>query len=93
MKLEQSILKHLIYSEDYFRKVLPFLKTEYFSDRTEKTLYDEIVKAMRTPELRETFAQQGVGALTESPSQFTAFIKADRERMMRVARQVEITLD
>ena len=42
MKLEQTILKNLIYNEDYLRKVLPFLKSDYFSDRTERTLFNEI---------------------------------------------------
>ena len=42
MKLETTILKNLIYSEDYLRKVLPFLKSEYFTDRTERVIYDEI---------------------------------------------------
>jgi len=42
MKLEQAIIKSLIYNEDYLRKVLPFLKSEYFSDRTERTLFNEI---------------------------------------------------
>lgn len=42
MKLEQAILKNLVYNEDYLRKVLPFLKEEYFSDRTERTIYNEI---------------------------------------------------
>jgi hypothetical protein len=42
MKLEQAILKNLVYNEDYLRKVLPFLKSEYFSDRTERTLFNEI---------------------------------------------------
>ena len=42
MKLEQTILKNLIYNEDYLRKVLPFLKTEYFSDSVERTLFNEI---------------------------------------------------
>ena len=42
MKLEQTILKNLIYNEEYLRKVLPFLKSEYFTDRTDKTLYHEI---------------------------------------------------
>ena len=48
MKLEQTILKHLIYSEDFLRKVLPFLKDEYFTDRTEKTLYHEIASFANT---------------------------------------------
>jgi len=48
MKLETTILKHLIYSEDYLRKVLPFLKEEYFSDRTEKAIYNEITSFTST---------------------------------------------
>ena len=42
MKLEQTILKNLIYSDEYLRKVLPFLKSEYFTDRAERLIYDEI---------------------------------------------------
>ena len=36
------ILKELIHNEDYARKVLPFIKQEYFIDRNERTLYNEI---------------------------------------------------
>jgi replicative DNA helicase len=48
MKLEQAILKNLVYNEEYLRKVLPFLKTEYFSDRTERTLFNEITSFTET---------------------------------------------
>ena len=48
MRLEQTILKNLIYNEEYLRKVLPFLKTEYFSDRIEKTLFNEISSFIST---------------------------------------------
>jgi len=48
MKLEQAILKNLVYNEEYLRKVLPFLKPEYFSDRTEKTLFNEITSFTET---------------------------------------------
>ena len=48
MKLEQTILKNLIYNEEYLRKVLPFLKSEYFTDRSDKTLYDEIASFTET---------------------------------------------
>ena len=41
-RLELSILKNLIYNEEYTRKVLPFIKQEYFSDTTEKILFKEI---------------------------------------------------
>lgn len=42
MKLEQTILRNLIRNDDYLRKVLPFIKGEYFSDKAEKAIYDEI---------------------------------------------------
>jgi len=42
MRVEQTILKNLIYNEEYLRKVLPFLKDEYFNDRTEKVIFNEI---------------------------------------------------
>ena len=48
MKLEQTILKHLIYSEDYLRKVLPFLKDEYFTDKVEKAIFNEITSFTNT---------------------------------------------
>lgn len=48
MKLEQSILKNLVYNEDYLRKVLPFIKSDYFSDRTERTIFNEITSFTET---------------------------------------------
>ena len=42
MRLEQTILRNLIYNDEYLRKVLPFIKEEYFSDSTDKTLFKEI---------------------------------------------------
>ena len=44
MRIETAILKHLIYSEDYLRKVLPFLKDDYFTDSTERAIFGEITK-------------------------------------------------
>jgi replicative DNA helicase len=41
-RLEQTILKNLIYNEEYVRKVLPFIKAEYFTDNTEKIVFQEI---------------------------------------------------
>ena len=42
MRIETAILKHLIYDEEYTRKVLPFLKDEYFTDRNERIIFGEI---------------------------------------------------
>lgn len=44
MRLEQVILRNLITNEDYMRKVLPFLRDEYFLDRTDKNIFTEIRK-------------------------------------------------
>lgn len=48
MRLEQTILRNLICNEEYLRKVLPFLKSEYFSDKTEKIIYSEIADFVQT---------------------------------------------
>lgn len=39
---EALILRNLIYNEDFTRKALPFIKTEYFIDTLQQILYDEI---------------------------------------------------
>ena len=41
-RIERTALKNLIYNEQYCRKVLPFIKEEYFTDRLEKLLFTEI---------------------------------------------------
>ena len=43
-RIETTILSNLFYKEDYARKVLPFLKEDYFPLRTEKVLFAEIYK-------------------------------------------------
>ena len=48
MKLELTILKNLVYNEEYVRKVLPFIKNEYFSDSAEKVIFDEITSFTAT---------------------------------------------
>ena len=42
-RLEQTILKNLVQSESFTRKVIPFLKEEYFSESDEKTVFNEVV--------------------------------------------------
>jgi replicative DNA helicase len=43
MRIEQKILTNLIYDEQYCRKVIPFIKKEYFADRKEAILAAQIV--------------------------------------------------
>ena len=42
MSLELTILSNLINSEKYIRKVLPFLKMDYFQERSHKIIFLEI---------------------------------------------------
>jgi len=44
MRIEETILSNLINDETYCRKVAPFIKPEYFSDRKEAVLAQEILK-------------------------------------------------
>jgi len=41
-RIETVILENLLYNEEYTRKVLPFLKAEYFTDPNEKTVFNSI---------------------------------------------------
>jgi len=43
-KIEIVILKNIISNEIYVRKVLPFIKKEYFEDTNQKVIFDEIYK-------------------------------------------------
>jgi len=40
MKVETLILKNLLLTEEYPRRVLPFIKKEYFEDKTDQILFD-----------------------------------------------------
>ncbi len=42
MNLNQLILKNLHYNEEYIRKVLPFIKPDYFVERRERVIFNEI---------------------------------------------------
>ena len=42
MRLEQTILKNLIKNEKFTRKVLPFLKSDYFSNMEDRLLFKEV---------------------------------------------------
>jgi len=44
MRLEKTILSNLIHNEEYCRKVVPHLKTEYFQDRKESIIAHELIR-------------------------------------------------
>ena len=43
-RIELTILRNFFYNEDFTRKCLPFVKTDYFVNRNERLLYEEIEK-------------------------------------------------
>ena len=42
--IEKTILSNLIWNENYCRKVIPFIKADYFGDQTDKVIFKEILK-------------------------------------------------
>ena len=43
-RIENTILRNLLYNEEYARKTLPFFKDEYFVQFTDKAIFQEIKK-------------------------------------------------
>ena len=41
-RIELTILRNLIHDEEFLRKVLPFINSEYFQERTEKVIFEEV---------------------------------------------------
>ena len=42
-RIETTILRNLVFDEDYARKVIPFIQPDFFEINTEKTIFQEIV--------------------------------------------------
>jgi len=47
MRIEEKIISNLIFNENYIRKVSPHLDIEYFTERSEKIITDEILTFFR----------------------------------------------
>ena len=48
-KVEFLILRNLLYNGEYVRKVIPFIKAEYFEDFNQKVVFEETLKFVSTP--------------------------------------------
>jgi replicative DNA helicase len=42
-KIEFLVLRNLLHNEEYVRKVVPFIKPEYFEDQNQKIVFEEIL--------------------------------------------------
>jgi tripartite-type tricarboxylate transporter receptor subunit TctC len=56
-------------------------------------LNTELARVLRTPEMRERLAQQGVDPIVDSPEEFSAYVRAEMERWGRVVRASGTKLD
>jgi len=43
-RIEATILRNLVFNEEYSRKVIPFIESDYFEQRTEKIIFEEITQ-------------------------------------------------
>ena len=43
-RIETTILRNLVYNEEYSRKVIPFIEPTYFENRSEKVIFEEITQ-------------------------------------------------
>ncbi len=43
-RIERTALRNLVFNEEYTRRVIPFIRKEYFEDRAERTIFEEIQK-------------------------------------------------
>ena len=43
-RIETTVLRNLIYNEEFSRKVIPFIQPDYFEQRSEKVVFEEITK-------------------------------------------------
>ena len=74
--IERTILSNLINNEEFARKVLPFIKADYFDVKEERIIFDEIQKSNMsklsidgTPVIRED------GKILKGPNYFKPNIK------------------
>ena len=42
-RIETTILRNLIFNDEYARKTIPFIQSDFFEERSEKIIFDEIV--------------------------------------------------
>lgn len=45
--IEKQILSKLVFDDDYMRKCLPFLKEEYFTNRTDKVFFNLVIEFVK----------------------------------------------
>jgi replicative DNA helicase len=92
MKLEQAILKNLIKNEEYLRKTLPFIKTEYFSEKSEKVLFEEIKDFTSKYNSLPTFEAIGI-SVKEKTNLTSDEVTKIHEYLLNIGKDQELSKD
>jgi len=58
-----------------------------------RRLHDEIVKVLAQDDVRKALAQEGAEAVGDTPEEFAAFIRAEKERLGAVIRNGKVSLE
>ena len=56
-------------------------------------LHADTVKALADPDVKKRFADLGVEAVTSSPAEFTAFIKAEMDKYAKLIKEANIKVN
>ena len=56
-------------------------------------LHSEIVKALQLPDVKERYAQNGADPVGNSPEEFSAFIRNERDKYARIVREAKIKIE
>jgi len=86
IKIENIIIRHLLHDDSYLRKVVPFLKDEYFVDRCERKIvsairdFSEQYKAAPTIEALDIIFQNDVTLAGEDYTTLTELLETLREK-------------
>lgn len=96
-RIERTTLKNLLFNEEYSRKVLPFIKEEYFTNRLEKILFKEIFNftnqynKLPTKETLEIDIQNRRDITDEEYKQIVALIQSLKPEDINLEWLVETT--
>ena len=77
-KVEILILRNLLYNEEYLRKVIPFIKPDYFEDANQKVVFQEIdnfVQEYNQPATKEVLCIEVEKRSDINDSSFTEITK------------------
>ena len=80
MNIESTILSNLIHNEAFARKVILFLKDEYFQDNTEKVVFTEIQKFYS--KYNDVPSKEALGIAIDEREDLNASVYTDAEALI-----------